>query len=209
MIHWHEESWCSVVWSDYTLIIYPDDHRLHLGSSAWPYIFEERSEPINWLWVELPSALLWKSCTATIQNNYSISALTHGETQSVSKTISVTNGTQAYTQDFSCNDGQVAWSNEVAGDITCNSWYSLNNWACEEAEKTWNDAKTVLLLDGNNDTSPSGHSLSLNWDVNYVITEKQIWEWSYSFDGNLDYLNIADSTDFNFESVKNFVYLEK
>ena len=88
-----------------------------------------------WCWnkhVWVRTTPTYSDCSATIQNNYNIPALTHWETQKISKTMDVTNGTQAYTQDFTCTDGQVAWSNEVAGAVSCSDWFTLNNWVCEE-----------------------------------------------------------------------------
>ncbi len=91
------------------------------STTTWWCVFGASTfgDCIIW-WETTPTYL---DCSATTQNSYSIPALTHWETQSVSKTVDVTNGTQTYTQDFSCTDGQVAWSNEVA-------WEIVLNWEC-------------------------------------------------------------------------------
>ena len=104
-------------------------------------------------------------CAEQTINNYTIPALLHWKTSTISKSVNVTWGSQNYTKDFTCNDWNIAWTNEIAGSITCGNWFKLNWNICEEITIDNSSCSSIKATD----------STAQSWT--YTIDPQNNWVW--------------------------------
>ncbi|GAB5388802.1 MAG: hypothetical protein Alpg2KO_17700 [Alphaproteobacteria bacterium] len=70
------------------------------------------------------------NCTPGNVSNYDHGSILHGASASVSRSVSVTGGTQTYNATASCTDGSVAISGEALDATSCDSSHTLVGDAC-------------------------------------------------------------------------------
>jgi hypothetical protein len=76
-----------------------------------------------------PGSCVPNNCTAGTLSGYPVPAINHGASAGVTKTTTITNGSQVWTATASCSAGTVTLSGESAA-TTCASGYTWNGSAC-------------------------------------------------------------------------------
>ncbi|GAB5388538.1 MAG: hypothetical protein Alpg2KO_15060 [Alphaproteobacteria bacterium] len=73
------------------------------------------------------------NCSSGSSGGYSYSALTHGANQSVTRSVSITGGTQSRSATASCSNGVVSIGGETIDSASCQAGYSRSGNTCIQA----------------------------------------------------------------------------
>jgi len=121
--------------------------------------------------------IIWETYSSI---DYDYNELNHWVTTTWVWTESILNWTQEYTALIECSDWIISIDNESLWDITCDSWYAEQWWACVADECNWS-------IPNNATSNASSQSVSWTWSYNvtpwlctFVCNNNYTWDWNSS-----------------------------
>jgi len=141
--------------------------------------------------------VVYSDCVTIEQDWYTTPDMLHWESGELTKTWSVINWLENFTNTFTCNNWLYEWSNE-ASSIECDGWYSLNDiWECVFDPKIWLWELNLYKVNGKTDAriewenviiwntdSYNLHAWKTNLNTPLLVTDLLTWDFELSFNSS-------------------------
>ena len=107
----------------------------------------------------------FSDCTATTLDWYSIPAMTHATNGDVTRTVSLTNWTETFTNNYACDDGLVFATWTETSSVTCTGWY------------TWTSCEIAPVTDWRAQDPNCDIADIVIWDQTWAGCNSTLWTW--------------------------------
>lgn len=167
---------------------------IDLSTSTGSYILHTGNEEFSWSNTDIIVQMIASetntlACTSVIWNNYTLWALNHNETWYFSKTSSLTHGTNAYSLEVKCLNGNFDVDNsQESVNTTCESWYVANNNDC-----VLNECSGSIPSHGVSNATSQGFAWTWWYDTTAGLCSF-ICDTNYTWDGDSCEANTQNTT---------------